>query len=92
MKELGMLSHSLHADLADPVRNAGVDLAILVGEEMAPLAEALDGTLWVEQVKDVADAIEQIAGRLKDGDVVLVKGSNSVGLSKLVSVLGAETV
>jgi UDP-N-acetylmuramoyl-tripeptide--D-alanyl-D-alanine ligase len=92
MKELGMLSHSLHVGLADPVRNAGVDLAILVGQEMAPLAEALAGTLSVEQVKDAADAIEQIAGRLKDGDVVLVKGSNSVGLSKLVSVLGAETV
>lgn len=92
MKELGLLSATLHAGLAEPVRAAGVDLAILVGEEMAPLADALAGTLMVEQVASADAAIERVAGVLKDGDVVLVKGSNSVGLSRLVNVLRAETV
>jgi UDP-N-acetylmuramoyl-tripeptide--D-alanyl-D-alanine ligase len=92
MKELGSLSPSLHAGLADQVRGAGVTLAILVGEEMAPLADALAGDVTVELVNNAAEATDRVAGRLKGGDVILVKGSNSVGLSKLVTFLAAETV
>ena len=42
MKELGADSDRYHAELAEPIRAAGVTQVILVGEEMAPLAAALD--------------------------------------------------
>lgn len=41
MKELGKGSAQYHAELADPIRAAGIDRLVLVGEEMAPLAIAL---------------------------------------------------
>jgi len=87
MKELGAQSDALHRGLADPVRAAGVAFVILVGEEMAPLADALASDVPVERAADAGAAFAMLADRLVGGDVVLVKGSNSVGLSKLVETL-----
>lgn len=92
MKELGSLSESLHAGLADAVKDANVGLAVLVGDEMAPLADALAGDVPVERAKDVNDVLQLVPDRLTDGDVILVKGSNSVGLSRLVEKLAASEV
>jgi len=58
----------------------------------AVLAKALAGKVEVELVGYAQDAIDRVADMLKDGDVVLVKGSNSVGLSRLVTTLSAEMV
>jgi len=90
MKELGAQSVALHTGLADPILAAGVDEVLLVGEEMAPLAKALKGRVEVALVVSAQSATERVATMLKDGDVVLVKGSNSVGLSRLVTSLSAE--
>jgi UDP-N-acetylmuramoyl-tripeptide--D-alanyl-D-alanine ligase len=87
MKELGDQSASLHADLAGPIEQAGVDCAILVGNEMEPLAQRLEGKLALAHVADAQAAKEALAGEMRAGDVILVKGSNSVGLSRLVAAL-----
>ncbi|MBO9574786.1 MAG: UDP-N-acetylmuramoyl-tripeptide--D-alanyl-D-alanine ligase [Sphingobium sp.] len=92
MKELGEQSAALHAGLAEPIRAAGVDLVLLVGEEMTPLADALARDVAVMHVDSARDAIERVGTLLRDGDVVLIKGSNSVGLSRVVTALSAETV
>ncbi len=92
MKELGDQSAALHAGLADSIVAAGVERALLVGEEMRPLAAALSGKMQVDLADDAQAAIEQVGVMLRDGDVVLVKGSNSVGLSRLVAALSVETV
>lgn len=87
MKELGARSDELHAALAVPIGAAGVDQALLVGGEMAPLADALAGTVPVVHVADAGEAIEAARALLAPGDAVLVKGSNSIGLSRLVAAL-----
>jgi UDP-N-acetylmuramoyl-tripeptide--D-alanyl-D-alanine ligase len=92
MKELGAQSDALHAGLAAPLRAAGVELALLVGAEMAPLADALSGACAIEHVATAREASDLAARLLRDGDVVLVKGSNSVGLGALVTMFSAETV
>jgi UDP-N-acetylmuramoyl-tripeptide--D-alanyl-D-alanine ligase len=92
MKELGAQSAALHAGLADAVLAAGVARVLLVGEEMTPLAKALAGKVDAALVKDAKEAAGSAAAMLKSGDVVLIKGSNSVGLSRLVTTLSAETV
>jgi UDP-N-acetylmuramoyl-tripeptide--D-alanyl-D-alanine ligase len=40
----------------------------------------------------VSEVLEIVPGRLADGDVILVKGSNSVGLSKLIEKLAMSEV
>jgi UDP-N-acetylmuramoyl-tripeptide--D-alanyl-D-alanine ligase len=84
MRELGEHSDALHADLAPPVVDARVDRLILIGEEMRPLAQAVDGAVEVERAGSVDEATEALLRLLRPGDAVLVKASNSIGLAKLV--------
>ena len=84
MRELGPESELLHAALAPAVLEAKVDRLILIGPDMAPLADALDDCLAVESVRDVDEAQERLLHAAGPGDAVLVKASNSVGLGRLV--------
>ena len=96
MKELGDFAPGLHAALAEPMTEAGVDHAVLVGDEMAALADelgksassALGKPLPFAHCRTPDEAYQALAQiGLLGGDAVLVKGSNSVGLGKLVSAL-----
>jgi UDP-N-acetylmuramoyl-tripeptide--D-alanyl-D-alanine ligase len=68
-----------------------VSYALLVGEEMAPLVEAMKRDVaWAGKFDHCAngkEAADRLPSRLCADDAVLVKGSNSVGLSKLVEAL-----
>ncbi|MFZ5609559.1 MAG: UDP-N-acetylmuramoyl-tripeptide--D-alanyl-D-alanine ligase [Pseudomonadota bacterium] len=89
MKELGAASPAAHAALAQPVRAAGVAHVIAVGPQMRHLAEALGGETAHLCLADAAAAREALKDLLRPGDVVLVKGSHSMGLADLVAWLAA---
>ena len=94
MKELGDFADAFHRQLAAPIAEANVDHAILVGDEMRALAEELGkggkpslgmGPSFAH-CGTPAEAIAALgAFGLAAGDAVLVKGSNSVGLGRLVA-------
>lgn len=90
MRELGDQSADFHAGLAGPIRDANVEALLLVGEGMAPLARALEGQVDLVHVPDAATARERIETMLRPGDVVLIKGSNGVGLSRVVAALAGR--
>jgi UDP-N-acetylmuramoyl-tripeptide--D-alanyl-D-alanine ligase len=94
MKELGDFADAFHRQLVEPLIEAGVSHAILVGAEMAALAEELGKLTAAPLGKAMtfahcgtpAEAIALLGQYgLASGDAVLVKGSNSVGLGRLVS-------
>jgi UDP-N-acetylmuramoyl-tripeptide--D-alanyl-D-alanine ligase len=96
MKELGEHGPAFHAALAEPIAQAGVDFAILVGDEMRALADelgksggdALGKTLRFAHCQSPAEAQKLLAENgVESGDAILVKGSNSVGLGALVAAL-----
>ena len=87
MRELGDHADAFHAELAEPIAAAGVDYAILVGEGMTPLANALEGRLDFVHVPDAAAAREQLEAVIAPGDAVLIKGSNGVRLATVVAAL-----
>ena len=87
MRELGAGSDAYHEGLAAPLVAAGVQFALLVGEEMAPLAKALEGRIDFEHVAAHSAAVGRLKNLIRAGDAVLVKGSNSVGLSHVVTAL-----
>ncbi len=87
MRELGGKSADFHAALAGPIAAAKVDVAILVGDEMAALAKVLGGAVEMTHVPDAAAAIPLARAAIGPGDAVLVKGSNSIGLAALVEAL-----
>ncbi|MEO5773058.1 MAG: UDP-N-acetylmuramoyl-tripeptide--D-alanyl-D-alanine ligase [Sphingomicrobium sp.] len=84
MRELGEHSVAMHAGLAPAVLSAKIDQLVLIGEEMAPLADELRGKIEVERAADVEQATEALLRRARPGDAILVKASNSVGLARLV--------
>ena len=88
MRELGDASAGYHAALAGPILAARVETALLVGEAMTPLAEALEGRVDFVHVPDAQAALASLRQMLAAGDVVLVKGSNGVGLARVVAGLG----
>jgi UDP-N-acetylmuramoyl-tripeptide--D-alanyl-D-alanine ligase len=90
MRELGLHSDRLHAGLAPSVLAAKVDELVLVGEDMRPLADALGGQVHVTNVADADSAADAVARLLRPGDAVLVKASNSVGLSRVIDRLTKE--
>lgn len=94
MKELGDFSDRFHAQLAEPLIEAQIDHVVLVGEEMHALAEELGklrktslgkapGFAHCEGPDEAIAALCDYS--LTHGDAVLVKGSNSVGLGRLVA-------
>ncbi|WP_066776992.1 UDP-N-acetylmuramoyl-tripeptide--D-alanyl-D-alanine ligase [Sphingomonas sp. CCH5-D11] len=87
MRELGASSPVYHAALKEPLEAAHVEVALLVGEAMTPLAQALEGRLEFVHVPTAAAALEVLPGMLAPGDAVLVKGSNGVGLSRVIAAL-----
>src|SRR5690606_3003768 len=99
MKELGDFSPAFHAQLAEPLEAARVDFAILVGEEMGALARELGkppnnalgiplGFAHCQNPGEAIAALEEFG--LAGGDAVLVKGSNSVGLGRVVAHFAAR--
>lgn len=87
MKELGALSDEFHAGLAPHIMDAGVAAAVLVGAEMKTLAAALGRSIDVRHVADAAAALAEINRLIAADDVLLVKGSNSIGLARVIEAL-----
>jgi UDP-N-acetylmuramoyl-tripeptide--D-alanyl-D-alanine ligase len=96
MKELGTHGADFHAGLAEPLSEAGVDYAILVGNEMKALADELGKAassplgkgIRFAQCDNSAQAREALnTFGVERGDAILIKGSNSVGLGSLVAAL-----
>lgn len=89
MLELGDFAAELHHEIGVLAAQAGVDRLFLVGElTQATAAGALEGGLSSEHIvhfPEIDGALRSIPGLLKDGDVVLVKGSRATGLDRLVT-------
>ncbi len=88
MRELGAASDELHAGIAEPLLAANVHFALLVGDGMTPLARALEGRVELRHVASADAALPLLETVIAPGDAILVKGSNAVGLSALVTALG----
>lgn len=99
MKELGAASAAEHEGIGRYAVERGVAVLIGCGREMAAAASAAvrsaagRGAVFptrVVQVAEVLDAIPVVDGLMRDGDVVLVKGSRSMTMERVVDALAAE--
>ncbi|WP_026940999.1 UDP-N-acetylmuramoyl-tripeptide--D-alanyl-D-alanine ligase [Hellea balneolensis] len=91
MGELGKDELQFHSDLAKPLEAAAVSRVIVTGECMRALKGALPQSMRGAWAKDWDAALQALKDEIQEGDVVLVKGSNSVGLGKLVAALKKGT-
>jgi UDP-N-acetylmuramoyl-tripeptide--D-alanyl-D-alanine ligase len=87
MLELGARSKEMHAGLAKPLEDARIDAVYLAGEGMRALADALPGDRlggWAASSGEIATLLSE---EVRDGDVVMVKGSNASRMFDVVESL-----
>ena len=84
MRELGNDSSKLHNAVADKINDAGVDLVFTVGPQMKRMCDYLKGTFRIEHADNSVDLIKPLLNEIEPGDIVLIKGSSSFRMHKLV--------
>ncbi len=90
MKELGPDADKLHADLMDPIVEAGVSELFLAGDGLLPLRNRFSknenelGIYWASTSKELVLMVNK---SLKSSDVVLIKGSNASGIGLIANEL-----
>jgi UDP-N-acetylmuramoyl-tripeptide--D-alanyl-D-alanine ligase len=88
MLELGETENELHEQVGEYAAERGVDLLVTVGPRAERMTRRFGGETLV--LPDAGAAAELVAGRLRPGDVVLVKGSRGVGLELVCRALEPE--
>ena len=94
MGELGEESDQMHTDIGEFAAAADVDLLIIVGEKAKKIQQgALDAGMAHSKAIfciDIAAAVDEVSAHLQPSTTVLIKGSRSAQLDKLVAVLTSE--
>jgi UDP-N-acetylmuramoyl-tripeptide--D-alanyl-D-alanine ligase len=91
MRELGHLSEREHERVGELVARLGIERLITVGEEAESIVRAAvrEGVEPENAAAYVTaeEALADVRGWARDGDVVLFKGSRAVGLEKLAEAM-----
>ncbi len=85
MLELGEHSQRMHAELAEPLLESGIDKIYLAGPEMKALAAAFPKGFPVEHRMSTEELKPIVLEAVRAGDAVAIKASNGTGFSRLVS-------
>jgi UDP-N-acetylmuramoyl-tripeptide--D-alanyl-D-alanine ligase len=87
MAELGSETVTAHRNLGERLRGARLSAVLLFGAEMRDAWEALRGSAqaarcqWLEDLSALGDALSAL---LVPGDLVLLKGSRSLAMERLL--------
>lgn len=87
MLELGEHSERMHAGLAEGIEAAGLDIVFTAGPAMRHLHEALPESRRGGWAEDAEALVPLVTGAVRDGDVVMVKGSNGSRASRVARAL-----
>ncbi|CAN0439712.1 unnamed protein product, partial [Discosporangium mesarthrocarpum] len=87
MLELGEISKTAHAGLAAQITKNDIDTVFLAGTEMTALAETLSPTTLGGIAQTADELVPVVLSGLRAGDIITVKASNGIGLSRIVKKL-----
>lgn len=87
MLEMGEFSDTVHADLAQPLVEAGIRDVWLAGPQMSHLRDVLPADIRVEYRENVDELKGFAVSSIAAGDVVMVKSSKGTGCGRIVSAL-----
>ncbi|MBQ7795917.1 MAG: UDP-N-acetylmuramoyl-tripeptide--D-alanyl-D-alanine ligase [Lachnospiraceae bacterium] len=87
MKELGEKVLEYHHDVGVHTANTGVNLVVTLGEACHALAEGVKSVSDIPVVEflDKEEMVAYLDEHLEEGDCILFKGSNSMGLSAVAA-------
>lgn len=87
MLELGAEAMAFHAGLSENLIAAGVDRLYSVGPLMENLFAVAPSTIRAASGQSVAEIAPLLLEDLRDGDIILVKGSNASKVGEIIAIL-----
>ena len=84
MLELGRFSTKFHLNLKKVIKNSKIFRVYTIGEEMKKLYDNLPTSQSKVHSKTINELFLKIKENLKNNDVILIKGSRSLGLEKII--------
>ena len=87
MLELGEAAPALHESLAAPLVAAKVDRLYVAGDAIGHLWEKAPSAMRAKKAPAASALVAEIVGALRDGDIVMVKGSNASKVSEIARAL-----
>lgn len=86
MREMGEFSGDAHREIGKMVSDMGIDIFVAVGGKMELAAEesVKTGSVKVWKFSDADEAGKNIMDVLKSGDTVLIKGSRTMSMEKVI--------
>ena len=92
MLELGDGAKQWHLSLLPVIKDAGIDLVFSCGEQMRHLFDALPSRIRGEHCNDAVVLAKKLESILKGGDAVMVKGSNGMGMKRVIEHIESKIV
>jgi UDP-N-acetylmuramoyl-tripeptide--D-alanyl-D-alanine ligase len=89
MLELGEAGPALHAGLVEPLIASGAAALYVAGALMDHLWEKAPPAIRAGKAADARALVPAVLEALKDGDIVMVKGSNASKVSEIVAAIKA---
>lgn len=87
MLELGKYTERMHKDIIEPIQKISPDLVITVGHYSKVISKGISKKIKTYHFKNYIQVYERIIEVIDDNDIVMVKGSNSIKLSKVCEKL-----
>tara|TARA_X000000368_G_scaffold151787_1_gene119642 strand:+ start:866 stop:2239 length:1374 start_codon:yes stop_codon:yes gene_type:complete len=87
MLELGKYSERMHKDIVKPILKISPDLVITVGHYSKVINKGISKEIETYHFDNYVQVYERIIEVIDDNDIVMIKGSNSIKLSKVCEKL-----
>lgn len=87
MLELGVNSKKMHLEILDVIKKVSPFMVITVGKITKALNENLPRKIKKVHYLSIKHLYERLIEEISDGDIVMIKGSNSINLSKICDKL-----
>ncbi len=90
MLELGKESLKIHRSFKGQIENSSIDILLTIGKNMRVLNKLITKIKNKTHEENLDKIFSKILRTLKDGDVILLKGSNSINLKVVVDKIIKE--